>query len=84
MTQEHEIDIHPGKQPITDLIEIKLYKIVSTICPATTRQIQQDYNESMTSIVDRLKAMRQKGIITGTKKRGHWIWNLPEVNNDSN
>ena len=67
-----------GKQPITDLVEMRLFKIVGTVCPATTRQIQQEHNEGMVSTLTRLKVMMQKGIITGTKEHNQWIWNIPE------
>lgn len=67
-----------GKQPITTLVEMRLLKIISEICPATTRQIQNDHNEGMVSTLTRLKIMMQKGTITGTKEHNQWVWNLPE------
>jgi len=73
-----------GRSPITDLIELSLLKTVTEHQPATTRQINEMYNESLAHTCNRLRGMAERGMITGTKKKGMWVWNLPEVNNDSN
>lgn len=66
------------KQPINTMIELRLLKIVSVICPATTRQIQKYHSGGMVCTLSRLKIMMLNGTITGTKEHKQWIWNLPE------